>query len=195
MPCKKPKKTFVRKTKPVGTKFNPQFKVPITIASIDSGQDGAIAIIRANSKTDINLLSIYDMPFNRDHELPHIQTAKIAEWLSGVDHVVLESVAPIAGKGSSKTMFRQGGSYFALGEAVDLAGKTDFFSTYSAQLWKSTIGVSGDVSGNKKRKTFDLVCSLFPNQLDLFCGPKGGMKDGRTDAVGIGLAWLKRNIS
>ena len=194
-PTKTPRqRTTKRAFKAVGSSKNPAFKPPITIAAIDSGQEGAIAILRANSRTDIDLLEVYKMPFNADHDLPHIETAKIAEWLRQCDYVVLESVNPIQGKGTANTMFRQGGSYFPLGEAIALAGKSEFFIMYSAQLWKSTIKCSGSVAGNKKKKTYDLVCNLFPDWLHLFQGPRGGMNDGYTDAVGIGLAWIKRNV-
>ena len=167
---------------------------PFTLAAIDSGKDGAIAILKVHSRTNVEILAIHDMPHNSEHQIPHVQTNIIAEYLSSCDYVALESVYGIQGKGTSHTMFVQGGNYHPIGYAVDCAGLSDRLTLMSAQLWKKTLGVQGGTETSKKKKTFDLCCSLFPDQLSLFSGPRGGMKDGRTDALGIGLAWIKRNV-
>ncbi len=170
-------------------KVKESIKTPFMLAAIDSGAKGAVAILKVNSRTNTEIVYIYDMPFKEDCELPHIQTKLIAEWISGCDYVALESVAPIVGEGTAASMFRQGGSYFPLGEAIDLAGLSDKLRTMGAKGWKGVLNVLGGT--NKKKKTFDLCCKCFPDDVKLFSGPRGGMLDGRTDAIGIGLAFIK----
>lgn len=167
---------------------------PFTLAAIDSGKDGAIAILRVLSKTDIEIIDIHDMPHNNNHALPHVQTTVVTDMISQCDYVAMESVQPIVGKGTARTMFVQGGNYHPLGYAIDCAGLSDRLTLMSAQLWKKALGVQGGAETSKKKKTFDLCCTLFPEKIDLFTGVRGGMKDGRTDALGIGLAFIKRNV-
>ena len=130
---------------------------PFTLASIDSGKDGAIAVLKVLSRTDIEIIDIHDMPHNSDHQIPHVQTNIVASYLSQCDYVALESVYAIQGKGTSHTMFVQGGNYHPIGYAVACAGLSEQLTLMSPQLWKKTLGVQGETETSKKKKNIRFV--------------------------------------
>jgi hypothetical protein len=43
-----------------------------------------------------------------------------------------------------------------------------------------------------KNLSYDVACKLFPESCKLFVGPKGGKKDGRTDAALLALYSKRR---
>lgn len=156
------------------------------IAGIDSGEKGAIAIIDFDGR----LVDVMDMPFVKSR-LSFIDSVKVANFIKShpVTEIAIEEVRGIRGKSTMQTVFRQGGSYFPLGHACYLCDIEPVF--YDPQKWKVALRVQGSVGKNKKTKTFDLVNKIYFNQTELFTGPRGGMLDGRTDAIGVALAHLK----
>lgn len=188
-PRKRPVRPVRTSTRRVKMKMQP----PFTLAAIDSGKEGAIAILRVRSRTDIDLISVHDMPYANTEPLPHIRTDELTAIIQQADYATVEAVRPIKGKSTLDKAMMQGGGYYPIGDALERCGLLDktFMTSDNGQDWKVALGVGGSVGGNKKTKTFNLICSLFPDKVDLFTGVQGGMKDGRTDAVAIGLSCVK----
>lgn len=194
-PTKRPRQRATRtRTSARRTKMN--MRPPFTLAAIDSGAKGAIAILRVNSRTDIELVSVHDMPYSHSTPLPHIKTVELVEIIRGADYVTVEAVRPIRGESTLDNTLMQGGGYYPIGDALEQLGLLDktYMTADNGQDWKVALGVGGAVGGNKKKKTYDLICSLFPDKVDLFTGVRGGMEDGRTDAVAIGLSCVKHCV-
>lgn len=158
----------------------------MNIAAIDSGEKGAIAILSLQGE----LIDIMDMPFVKTN-LSFVDSLKVYEFMSShnVTEIAIEEVRGIRGKSTMQTVFRQGGSYFPLGHACWMLGVTP--KLIDPKRWKRLLKVDGLKDNSKKKKMFELACQAYPNQVDLLTGKRGGMLDGRTDAIGIGLAYLK----
>ena len=156
------------------------------IAGIDSGEKGAIAIIDFDGR----LIDVMDMPFIKS-SLSFVDSNKVYEFIikNNVTEISIEEVRGIKGQSTMQSVFRQGGSYFPLGHACYMANIEPVL--YDPKKWKAALRVQGSVGKNKKTKMFDFANKIYFNQTELFTGPRGGMLDGRTDAIGIALAHLK----
>lgn len=156
------------------------------LAAIDSGAQGAIVIMDFEG----DLIDVIDMPYV-EAGLSFVDSNAMYEFMKDHDvtEIAIEEVRGIKGKSTMQTVFRQGGSYFPIGHACWMLGVEP--ELIDPKKWKNLIGVNGKKDGSEKKKMFELACKAYPHKLDLFTGARGGMKDGRTDAIGIGLAYLR----
>ena len=164
------------------------------ILGIDSGENGALAFINENGK----LLNCYDMPFIKDFPIKHVDVFDLLRLIEDNRpyHIYLEEVAGIRGKSTMQTAFVQGGHYHPIGCAVyhylsNLIIDKDHFHLVKPQQWKKALGVIGGDEKNKKAKTIELIKKVYPDQQGMYTGSRGGVKDGRTDAIAIALYGLK----
>ena len=164
------------------------------VLGIDSGENGALAFVNENGK----LLNCYDMPFIKDFPIKHVNVFMLFELISKTkpDYIYLEEVAGIRGKSTMQTVFVQGGHYHPIGCAVceylvSQRMNADRFHLVKPQQWKKALGVIGGDEKNKKSKTIELIKKVYPDQQSMYTGVRGGIKDGRTDAIAIALYGLK----
>ena len=165
-----------------------------TILGIDSGATGALAFI--NDKG--SLLNCYDMPFVDKFKIKHVDVFDLFNIImkNEPDYIYIEEVRGIRGMSTMQTAFVQGGHYHPVGCAVYsyLVAKNmedDDFRLVTPQVWKRALNVQGGATGKKKDKTIDMVKSIYSSQKALYTGSRGGIKDGRTDAIAIALYGLK----
>lgn len=139
------------------------------IAAIDPGAKGAIAILDGEEIVEICDLS-------KEPE----KTINSCLVAYGVKTVVLEKVG-VMPHDSKVASFSFGVNVGRIKAACTLSG-ADFVEVKPRE-WQSWCKIYG--SGNTKQLGFALVKRVYGS--DLFLGPRGGLKDGRVDAVLIGL--------
>lgn len=167
------------------------------IASIDAGAKGAIAFLDAKSLKDIKIIAVYDMPMQTIGKFSFADPVAMNDLLDEhrPEEIVVENFSGAEGKNTKRTLSAQGANLYMIFHACILHGlPDDSLYTYMARTWKPILGVQGGTDVSKKKKTFNFVCKTFPDDSGLFKGPRGGVLDGRSDAVGIGLAHIKKTM-
>ncbi len=186
----------------------------IRIVGIDNGYKGAIVEL-----TDQREATILDMPTvkekrgksTRQHYDKHAMAAILRKYAAKENlplHqqnestreegdqvlVLLEQATPMKGKigagaGSPQGNFRTGmGS--GLWQGLLIAYQIPYQEVHS-KTWQ-TLFFKGIHGQDTKQKSFAVASQLFPKYADQFKGPKGGMKDGRTDAILIAEYGLRQ---
>ncbi len=186
----------------------------IRLVGIDNGYKGAIVEL-----TDQREATIVDMPTvkekrgksERQHYDKHAMAAILRKYareenlplhqkeestLEEGDQVLvlLEQATPMKGKigggaGSAQGNFRTGmGS--GLWQGMLITYLIPYQEVHS-KTWQSLFfkGIHGQ---DTKQKSFTVATQLFPQYADQFKGPKGGIKDGRTDAILIAEYGLRQ---
>lgn len=144
---------------------------------IDPGHTGAIAVL----DPDGNLLDVHDTPLTgKEYDTAGMLT-------------LIRSVSPVkAALERQQTFPGQGGvSNFTTGHGYGLwmgllAASGIPFDLVRAQDWKKALGIP---AGSDKSASVAAAQRLFPG--GDFTGPRGGMKDGRADAVLL-AEWRRR---
>lgn len=135
---------------------------------IDPGKNGALAIIRESKKVSlvdfdlkvyINLLSY----FKKSYDM----------------FIGIEKVHAMPGEGvkSSFSFGERVGELKGILSTLDFDNNTEWIQP---QTWQKHINTD---SNRGKKAIADSLLSLYPSA-DLY-GPRGGLKDGRSDALGI----------
>lgn len=152
-------------------------------ASCDPGKTGAIAIM----DTGCNLHTLIDMPIIERGKNSFVDVGEIMQYLqdNNVQKIVVEKVHSQA-KDAKQAIFTFGRMAGALESAcVCVCDDVEFITP---QRWKRATGLIGTA----KRASADKAASIYGDEL--FYGPRGGAKDGRGDAVMIGLAAVKLGV-
>jgi hypothetical protein len=174
-------------------------------AGIDQGLSGAIAFISDRGQRRPKLI-IHDMPTikvptgRKSRKTGIMGTKRIFDFArimsiladANPDYVIVEELQ-IAGKPggykqsaqSVATTFKNGGIILGMLFALNIP-----YEEVRAAKWQKEFfrGKTGDT----KNLSYDVACKLFPESCRLFLGPKGGRKDGRTDAALLSL-YARRN--
>ena len=142
------------------------------IAGIDPGSNGAIAVLDSTNPDsvallDLNKCSIYDT----------------TEWLHNqkIESIWLESVHSLYGM-SAKSNFgfgRNFGISFAIAK-IAVAGGAVYQVT--PKIWQKYIGIT-EKGKAIKQQVAQIAQSIYPSAN--LHGPKGGLLDGRSDALMI----------
>ncbi|MCR8701003.1 MULTISPECIES: hypothetical protein [Campylobacter] len=136
---------------------------------IDPGKSGAMAVIRKDKATDI-----YDF----DLDL-YIEILKDIKEVSNIIPIYLgvEKVHSMPNQGVSSTFtFGQ-----RLGEIEGVLKAIGFkYELIPPQVWQKSCGIPPK---SDKKAIANIISSYFP--LANLNGPRGGLKDGRSDALGI----------
>jgi crossover junction endodeoxyribonuclease RuvC len=146
-------------------------KGPVFIG-VDPGAKGAIAWLIED------FIIVSDCPVDKGgrvdharlHELLQSQNVPFRKRVAYIEHV-----HAMPGQGLV-SMFSLGGNYNSWLQG--LACNYIDVKEVSPKSWKYKIGVTAD-----KQTSVDKACELFPSYKHLFTGPKGGLKDGRAEAV------------
>lgn len=145
---------------------------------IDPGASGALA--RFDSAR--NVVEIVDMPmapFGLSRGLNHWGLADLlSRWADVSVSVVIERVSAMPGQGVV-SMFTFGQYFGAVKQAVASAGIA--YTLIEPRIWKRVYGLQG--GRENKGASAAKAIELFPELKPLMYGPKGGVKDGRAEAV------------
>jgi Holliday junction resolvasome RuvABC endonuclease subunit len=142
------------------------------VCGIDPGNSGAVCVIDSTSLSPPALLDFYPSSvFEVTHWL-HNQHVDVV-WVEQ-----LHSLFQVTAK-SNFGMGRSVGTALAIAEIVT-RGTEPFMVT--PKIWQKYIGVTTKGKAIKK-DVASLAIKLYP-QVNLY-GPKGGLKDGRADALMI----------
>ena len=158
-----------------------------TIISCDPGHKGALAALTADGQ----LIDVIDMPIFKINKKTYIDVRCIANFLDKYepDLIVTEDVHSQSSD-SKQSVFTFGYNTGALESSLAAWAKNRCQIEYlSPQRWKRSTGMIGK---SKKAPTQRCIEIYGP---DPFTGPRGGLLDGRGDAVMIGLATIKLNIN
>ena len=139
------------------------------IASIDPGAKGAIAILDGEE-----IIEVCDLSKEPEEIVYNLLTKY------GIKKAVVEQVG-VMPHDSKVSSFSFGENVGRILAACSLAGSN--IHRVKPRVWQSWCKIYG--SGDTKKKGFSLVKRVYGS--NLFLGPRGGLKDGRVDAVLIGL--------
>ena len=145
------------------------------IAAIDPGAKGAIAILDGEQIIEICDLS---------KEPEKVINSCLVTY--GVKQAVVEQVG-VMPHDSKVAGFNFGINVGRILAACSLSGcEVERVKPRTWQTWCKIYG-----SGNTKKLGYSIVRQVYGS--DLFLGPRGGLKDGRVDAVLIGLWFVNLN--
>jgi len=157
-------------------------------AGVDQGISGAIAFL-----TDDGHLWVYDMPTltvssgRRSKKTGKIGKKRILDFarikalLVKYDpiYTVVEQV-PVSlgreGATSLATLHKNAGIILGILFGAGFPAEESLPSSWQKIFFKSK-------GKDTKQLAYDTACKLFPTQFELFSGPKGAIKDGRSDAA------------
>ena len=147
------------------------------IAGIDNGLKGAVVYIDTVSNT----VMFHDTPtINIKRSKDEYDEIRMLEFLTGVrpDIVYLEHAQAMPGQGVV-SMFKTGYG-FGLWKGI-LVGLGISHQTVRPLIWQKEFfkGKTGD----PKTIAYQVCCSLFPRYANQLKGSRGGLKDGRCDAL------------
>lgn len=152
----------------------------INFLSADPGKTGALAAMT----TECQLLEVIDMPILTRGSIDYIDVVEIMQFCDkyDIEQAVIEKVGS-KHTDSKQAIFTFGENTGALKSAI--AAICDKIHYLPPQKWKRAIGIAGK---DKKQSAID-AGAIYGNEK--FQGPRGGWKDGRGDAVLMGLCALK----
>lgn len=135
----------------------------MTVIGIDPGLKGGIAVISDKDQ------SVYPME----------EFASVISFMEG--KVYIEKQTAVSGQaGAGKTMQNFG----RLIGWIEATGHD--YEIIAPRVWYKYYGIQSQLTTKaRKEKTADIVGNLFPDQKANFRGPKGGLRDGLTDALAI----------
>lgn len=145
------------------------------IAAIDPGAKGAIAILDGES-----IVGVWDLSKEPEELIFDVLNDH------GVKLCIVEKVG-VMPHDSKIASFSFGVNVGRIKSACSLSGAEVI--EVKPRVWQSWCKIYG--SGNTKKLGFNLIKSVYGSEL--FLGPRGGLKDGRVDAVLIGLWFVNTN--
>lgn len=158
---------------------------------IDCGLDGAVGWLDPSGRHG----GVRDMPTLRVDDGRELDYARMGDILGNLYErdrdlrVVIEEIAPMphrvagvaVGRGSISAV-KLGASYGAWRREVARLGIIP--TLYLPSRWKAImLGGLPKKPGEQKRVAVDQACRLLPWAAHLFRGPKGGLLDGRAEAL------------
>lgn len=153
----------------------------ITWIGADPGAEGALALYSEGPGERNVRVEAVDMPWRKGEGLDYWTLAAILRnWVDSfeVRGVTIERVHAMPKQGVTSS-FSFGDSFGALKQAVASAGMT--YTLVQPGTWKAIYGLRGGRE-NKEGSVLKAI-ELFPRIKSELYGPKGGIKDGRAEAV------------
>ena len=147
------------------------------IVGIDNGLKGAVVYIDSETK-EIKIIDTPTINLKRANDAYDIPRMKAILFMFSPDMICLEVAQAMPGQGVV-SMFKTGYGY-GLWTGM-IAGLGLAYETVRPQAWQKDFfaGKSGDT----KVIAYQVCCELYPKIADQLKGPKGGLKDGRCDAL------------
>lgn len=151
---------------------------------VDPGFSGAIGCINAAGTG----VTVYDMPLvgtggkDRQREFDLDQLDAIIAGIGLLPNSVLGIEWPTTRPGEGAERAERFGRGKGLLQAFAHARKLDYY-LLAPNLWKGRLGVPGKSDKNANKIAAKLFTTFYPEHADLIHGPRGGVKDGRCDAL------------
>lgn len=147
------------------------------LAGIDPGAKGGIALL----SPDGILISVHDMPTFRhdDKRIPNINA--LAKLLEGVSHITLERVTSFSKQKGGFTFGMTQGVIVATAHLLEIP-----VQMVDPRVWQKVFGPfpsgsSQEAEKARKQKIAEKALIFYP-EANLY-GPRGGLRDGRSDAL------------
>lgn len=156
----------------------------LKLVSIDPGKSGAIASFDYDH-TILTPTTVYDTPMlGREYNFQRVLNILRDE---NPDVVVIENPLTLKGEGvkAAMTVGIGWGMWLMAFAALNLRHEV-----VTSASWTKTLKFR---TGATKEDHAVLAVKLFPGFSQSFYGPRGGLLDGRVDAVLIGEAWHRQN--
>jgi len=138
---------------------------------IDIGAKGAMAIFKNNDLIDIIDYNIND----------YIVNIKRYKEFFGINNIkcCIEKVHshPKQGVVSTFTFGEKYGEIKGILSALNIR-----YTEVNPKVWQNYLGI---ISGSGKKGIYNKIIDLYPDWKNILIGSRGGIKDGRCDAVGI----------
>ena len=147
------------------------------LCGIDPMDKGAIAIMDTSEPCS---MTITDMPVvNVTGTRPEVDVPALWDFFreNRVDKVYVEKMSPMPKGGNAN--FKRGG-YLYLFRAIFAAAGIPFVEVPPKE-WQKRFGIRSKKADDTKDQSYLVASRLFPSHE--FKGPKGGIKDGRSDAA------------
>lgn len=140
------------------------------VCGIDPGTKGALCILDSDNPVCALFLDI----------MKH-STYEIGKWLytQQVDSIWIEDVHSLFGM-SAKSNFGFGRNLGTITAIAEMASKGENINTVTPKIWQKYVGVTSKGKDIKKNVA-QLALDLYPNAI--IHGKKGGLLDGRSDAL------------
>ena len=149
---------------------------------IDPDTKGAIAVLDKGGAR----VSVLDMPSSKVEKSHYIRGEEFIKALEGSLYACIECVGSRGGN-SAQSMFSFGSGFgFGFGSALTLLYMSELSPTMPLpQEWQKHFGLTKKILGEKldKKHIANKCLELYPDA-NLY-GPRGGLKDGRSDAIMI----------
>lgn len=153
-------------------------------AGIDPGFTGAIGLMNITG----SVVKVWDIPIrrtgprNRHREYDLDKLEPVYRYLARLPLLALGIEWPTTrpGEGAERAeRFGRGKGYL---EAFAHLKRLSYFKI-APNLWKGRLGLPGKSSTEANRQAADLFDIYYPEYGDLIRGPRGGVRDGRCDAL------------
>jgi hypothetical protein len=144
------------------------------IAGIDPGASGGIALL----SPDGALISVHDTPKMKHDGKTVPDAAAISKILDGVQFITLEKVGSRPRQSGVFTFGMSQGIVVAVARMLDIP-----IQMVRPQDWQDLHGLKNGEKDTKKKKAqiAEKALTFYPDA-NLY-GPKGGLRDGRSDAL------------
>lgn len=159
----------------------------------DPGATGGVAIMQYDGR----LVDVIDMPWisgkNAIGKKAYLDCKALRDFIDPHDCTigVIEDVWGQKNDGKP-AVFSFGWTSGALTSTIaECLGNEGAITYIPPRRWMSAVKFKTRKKGDKK-PSIEIACNIYGE--DRFKGPRGGMKDGRTDAVMLGLAAIKLGV-
>lgn len=163
---------------------------------IDPGFTGAIGFMNASGTS----VRVWDMPVasgekDRQREIDLEQLLAIYTDLAALPSVVVGIEWPQTRPGEGAERSERFGRGKGILQAFAFVKFPQRYHLLAPNLWKGRLGVPGKSDPNANRVAAELFDFYYPEHSPLIRGPRGGIKDGRCDALLIAHFLRTRSLN
>ncbi len=148
---------------------------------VDPGSKGALAVMSADGAQ----MRVWDMPFGVEGELDLPGLADVFKRIKIRGDVAVGIEWPTAWPGAFSNVIRDAEVFGRQKGYLEAFSYLHGFDTFrlSPQLWKGRLGLDGKAQDKGSARAAALWDTFYPERHALVRGPRGGLRDGRLDAL------------